>query len=102
MVSFVIEWSLSPVLIETDSTVVQQQLIGSIALNFSILGRLYDDVRVAIESIPGSRLRHIKCQANSAAHLLALSSFLSGQDSNWSTVPPDFISHVLVSDYSSS
>jgi ribonuclease HI len=102
VVSLVIERSLSPVIIETDSIVVQQQLTSNVGLNSSILGRLYDDVRRALESIPSSRLCHTKRQANIAAHLLARSSFSSGHDFDWPTIPPDFISHVLVSDSSSS
>jgi hypothetical protein len=60
--------------------VVKQQLTGVVGLNSSILGRLYDDVYVALEFILISKLCHTKRQTNIEAQLLPRSSFLTSQD----------------------
>ncbi|XP_024171737.1 uncharacterized protein LOC112177710 [Rosa chinensis] len=72
-VEFVLEQSFLPAIIETDSILVQQQLVSKNGPNTSVLGRIYDDLGVLLAADPNMQVVHTNRTANKVAHLVAAS-----------------------------
>ncbi|XP_062014320.1 uncharacterized protein LOC133730820 [Rosa rugosa] len=72
-VKFAVEQAFMPTMIETDSLLVQQQLVSHVGVNTSVLGRLYEDLGVTLAVNPNLQVVHTKRSANKMAHLMAAS-----------------------------
>ncbi|XP_061993271.1 uncharacterized protein LOC133711122 [Rosa rugosa] len=70
-VKFVLHHNMMPVLLETDSLLVQRQVSAQTTSNTSVLGRLYDDIGEMMDLFPNVRINHTRRGANLVAHLLA-------------------------------
>ncbi|XP_024163724.1 uncharacterized protein LOC112170610 [Rosa chinensis] len=95
----IIEPSLQPAIVETNSLVIKQQLSSS-GVNLSRLGRIYEDLGVLLEALPNVRIVHIRRDANKAAHLMAAQASATGQALFYSSVPSflhEVITHELCS-----
>ncbi|XP_062013973.1 uncharacterized protein LOC133730390 [Rosa rugosa] len=76
-INFIVERSLQPAIVETDSLLVQQQLLGN-GNNLSRLGRIYEDLRLQLAAMPNVNIVHTRREANKAAHLTATQAHSSG------------------------
>ncbi|KAL6198813.1 hypothetical protein ACLB2K_028601 [Fragaria x ananassa] len=73
-IEFVLANNLTPAVIETDAQLVYLQLINKQDGNFSVLGRLYEDVGLLLRGYRPIQMAHAKRSANTAAHLMAAHS----------------------------
>ncbi|KAL6132982.1 hypothetical protein ACLB2K_065219 [Fragaria x ananassa] len=70
-IEFVLANNFTPAVIETDPQLVYHQLINKQVGNFSVLGRLYEDVGLLLRGDRPIQMAHAKRSANTAAHLMA-------------------------------
>ncbi|XP_024178797.1 uncharacterized protein LOC112184787 [Rosa chinensis] len=73
----IVEYSLQPVIVETDALTVEQQLTG-MGNNLSLLGRIYDDLGFLLKEMPNVCLVHTRREANKATHLMAAQASSTG------------------------
>ncbi|KAM5569439.1 hypothetical protein ABKV19_016788 [Rosa sericea] len=94
---FILERSLQPAIVETDSLVIKQQLSHA-GVNLSRLGRIYEDLGVLLETLPNVTIVHTRRNANKSAHLVAAKASTTSQNLFYSSVPyflHDVINHEL-------
>ncbi|XP_024190496.1 uncharacterized protein LOC112194497 [Rosa chinensis] len=96
-VKFVLEHNLNPVIIETDSQVVQRQVSLSSEANSSMIGRVYEDIVALLSSSPNLKITHTKREANQVAHRLATHA-TTLQQANFFYSPPSFLMAALAVD----
>ncbi|XP_062008818.1 uncharacterized protein LOC133725545 [Rosa rugosa] len=89
----IVDQSLQPAIVETDSLIIQQQLCKA-GVNLSRLGRIYDDLGVLLDALPNVRIMHTRRDANIAAHLMAAEAVAVGQPLFYSSVP-SFLCNVI-------
>ncbi|XP_062028675.1 uncharacterized protein LOC133744609 [Rosa rugosa] len=68
---FVRSRNMMPVILETDSSLVQRQVASRATRNTSLLGRIYDDIVEALRFYPNVSILHTRREANLVAHLIA-------------------------------
>ncbi|XP_062010699.1 uncharacterized protein LOC133727086 [Rosa rugosa] len=69
--AFVRSHNMMPVILETDSSLVQRQVSSRATRNTSLLGRIYDDIVEALRFYPNVSILHTMREANLVAHLIA-------------------------------
>ncbi|XP_024196065.1 uncharacterized protein LOC112199256 [Rosa chinensis] len=97
VVKFVLEHNLNPVIIETDSQVVQQQVSLSSVVNSSVIGRVYEDIIELFSHSPNMKIIHTKREANQVAHRLVAHATTLPQASTFFS-PPSFLMAALAAD----
>ncbi|XP_061999168.1 uncharacterized protein LOC133716477 [Rosa rugosa] len=70
-VQFAVDNNFVPAFLETDCQIMQRQLSMRVGINTSVLGRLYEDLGLVLESQSNMQLIHINRSANKVAHLMA-------------------------------
>ncbi|XP_062028960.1 uncharacterized protein LOC133744958 [Rosa rugosa] len=99
-IDLIVDRSLQPAIVETDSLIVQQQLVG-VGNNLSRLGRIYEDLKLQLDARPNVKVIHTRREANVAAHLTAAQALSSGQTFYCSSTP-SFLHDVIASEYCNS
>ncbi|XP_061998963.1 uncharacterized protein LOC133716270 [Rosa rugosa] len=94
---YVMEHGLCPVILETDCLVLKQQVCQEELQNYSILGRLYEDLSKDLKEVNQVRIIHARREANMAAHKLAAHAADLDQAFFWSNIP-SFIQDVIESE----
>ncbi|XP_062014109.1 uncharacterized protein LOC133730559 [Rosa rugosa] len=84
---YVMEHGLCPVILETDCLVLKQQVCQEELQNYSILGRLYEDLRQDLKEVNQVRIIHARREANMATHKLAAHAADFDQAFFWSNIP---------------
>lgn len=67
-------------IVETDAQMVQLQLRQLDSPNSSILGRIYDDMKVLLEDHSNVKVVYMHRSANKAAHLMAAHACAQAQE----------------------
>ncbi|XP_062018153.1 uncharacterized protein LOC133734539 [Rosa rugosa] len=96
-VKFIMEQVTQPVILETDSLVVQQHLTTAGDANSSLLGRVYEDLLVQLADLPNVRITHVNRKGNMAAHLVAAQASTLGVSMDFNHVP-SFLTAVIAAE----
>ncbi|KAL6199839.1 hypothetical protein ACLB2K_029621 [Fragaria x ananassa] len=97
-VQFAIMHHFVPAVIETDAQGVYLQLLNNQQNNFSILGRLYDDIGALLQASGSIRIAHTKRSANQVAYSMAAHSSSLTIEIFYFTVP-SFIQAAVAAEF---
>ncbi|PRQ42997.1 hypothetical protein RchiOBHm_Chr3g0463671 [Rosa chinensis] len=84
-------------MLETDAMEVQRQVSAYDAVNTSLLGRIYEDVRLLLETQNVLHVSHIGRHGNMVAHLLARHACSLTENEFYFSVP-DVLQAVIAAD----
>jgi hypothetical protein len=85
--SFAVEHQLSPLIFETDSTMLVSAT-RDLVPHTSLGGRVYDDIVSLLSELPSSHFLHVYREANVLAHDCARFACISRRSLSWIGAPP--------------
>ncbi|XP_061999224.1 uncharacterized protein LOC133716539 [Rosa rugosa] len=97
-VQFAVDNGFVPAIMETDAQSVQRQLTKSDGSNVSLLGRLYDDLVLRLESHSNLKIVHISINANKVAHIMAARATTELQSFFYFSTSPVFLLAALAAE----
>ncbi|XP_062020783.1 uncharacterized protein LOC133737191 [Rosa rugosa] len=89
-----LQFHLTPIIVESDCLRLVQA-VQAAGEDTSEIGRIVDDISLALTSMAGSFFCHVYRESNKIAHKLASSALVSGLQVSWSGIVPPALDEIL-------